>query len=143
MARTSPCTADTHRGRLRKAENFLDAAQVIADAQGEDAAGADAYVTLCVHAGIAAADVICCARRGEHARGENHSEAVELLGTADRASARHLQVLLGVKTKAGYDYRPATADDAQRAGRAAQALLEAARRIGGTGGPGPQAPAGP
>jgi len=26
---------------------------------------ADAYVTLCVHAGIAAADVICCTRFGE------------------------------------------------------------------------------
>lgn len=43
---------------------------------------ADAYVTLCVHAGIAAPDVICCASLGEHAQGENHSEAIGPENTA-------------------------------------------------------------
>jgi hypothetical protein len=51
---------------------------------------ADAYVTLLVHAGIAASDVICCARLGEHAQGDNHVEAVALLApltpTAQRPS---------------------------------------------------------
>jgi hypothetical protein len=60
--RTQPCTAAIRQGRLRKAEQFLRAANLVRDV-------ADAYSTLCVHAGIAASDVICCARLGEHAQG--------------------------------------------------------------------------
>jgi hypothetical protein len=128
MARTSPCTQDIRRGRLRKSGQFLDAASLIADRASEEAEIADVYVTLCVHAGIAASDVICCARLGQHASGEDHSDAVALLRKADDAAARHLRVLLGMKTKAGYSHRRATAGEAKRAGRAAEALLESARR---------------
>ena len=93
------------------------------------------FVTLCVHAGIAGADVICCARLGEHAQGENHAEAVDLLRSADREPAQHLRTLLGMKTKAGYSHLVASNDDVKRAGRAAEALLEAARRAhAGAGG---------
>lgn len=45
----------------------------------------DAYVPLCVHAGIAASDVVCCAKLGEHAQGENHDEAVGLLAPVGEA----------------------------------------------------------
>jgi hypothetical protein len=90
---------------------------------------ADVYVTLCVHAGIAASDVICCARLGEHANGENHNEAVALLGNADSGAARYLRVLLSLKTKAGYTHQPVTTGDVKRAARAAEALLESARRV--------------
>jgi hypothetical protein len=116
-------------GRLQKAVQFFDAAVVVQSLADEDGEIADAYVTLCVHAGIAASDAICCARLGEHAQGENHGEAVELLGKADKDSAKHLRTLLGMKTKAGYGYATATADDCKRAGRAAEALLETARRV--------------
>jgi hypothetical protein len=129
MARSSPCTPEIRRGRLRKSGQFLDAASLIADRADEEAEIADVYVTLCVHAGIAASDVICCARLGQHARGEDHNEAAALLNKADSASAKHLRVLLSMKTKAGYSHRRATADDARRAGRAAEALLESARRV--------------
>ena len=44
---------------------------------------ADAYVTLCVHAGIAAADVICCTALGKHATGDDHNHAVALLRQVD------------------------------------------------------------
>lgn len=54
--------------------------------------------------GIAAADAICAARLGEHARGENHDEAVALLSTVDKAAAAHLRALLGMKTLAGYSH---------------------------------------
>jgi hypothetical protein len=94
MARTSPCTPDIRRGCLRKSGQFLDAASLIADQANEEAEIADACVTLCVHAGIAASDAICCARLGRHARGEDHSQAVALLSKADDSSAKHLQVLL-------------------------------------------------
>lgn len=128
MTRTHPCTPEVRRGRLRKAGQFLDAANLIADQAGEQAESADAYITLCIHAGIAASDVICCARLGEHAQGESHADALAMLGRADRGSDRHLRVLLSMKTKIGYSHTGATVTEAKRAGRAAEALVESARR---------------
>lgn len=129
MARAHPCTPDVRRGRLRKAGQFLDAAILIADQASEQTGKADAYITLCIHAGIAASDVICCARLGQHAQGESHAEALAMLGQADRGSEKHLRVLLGMKTKIGYSHTEATVTEAKRAGRAAEALVEAARRV--------------
>jgi len=83
---------------------------------------------LCVLAGIAASDVICCARLGEHAQGEKHNDAVSLLKSADKQAAKHLTVLLEQKTKSAYSQAPATTGDAKRVARAAIALVEAARR---------------
>lgn len=51
------------RGRRRKAEGFMTAANIIDDLADDTADMADAFVTLCIHAGIAAADVICCRDR--------------------------------------------------------------------------------
>ena len=82
---------------------------------------ADAHVMLCVHAGIAASDVICCARLGEHSQGENHSEAIALLKTADKAAAKHLSTLLALKTKSAYSHTPVAPEEFKRAGRAAVA----------------------
>ncbi len=89
----------------------------------------DAYVTLLVHAGIAAADVICCARLGEHASGESHWQARDLLGQVNKRLADDLGTLLGVKTKAGYDHRPVSEEDRRRSARAAARLVEAARAV--------------
>jgi hypothetical protein len=89
----------------------------------------DAYVTLCVHAGIAAADVICCARLGRHAQGENHNDAIGLLEKVDTTHAQALGVLLGMKTRSGYSAVPTSTTDRKRARRAAGALVDAARLI--------------
>jgi hypothetical protein len=129
MVRTKPCTQEIRQGRLRKAAEFLDAATLIADQADGEAAAPDAFVTLCIQAGIAASDVICCARLGEHAQGQDHNDAVALLSRADSESAKHLRVLLGMKTKAGYSHTGISAADAKRAGRAADALVETARRV--------------
>ena len=129
MLRTKPCTLEIRQGRLRKAVEFLDAATLIADQAGGEAAAPDAFVTLCIQAGIAASDVICCARLGQHAQGQDHNEAVTLLSQADSESAKNLRVLLGMKTKAGYSHTGISAADARRAGRAADALVETARRV--------------
>jgi hypothetical protein len=129
MVRTNPCTPDIRQGRLRKAVEFLDAATLIAGQAGGEAAAPDAFVTLCIQAGIAASDVICCARLGQHAQGQDHNEAVAMLSQANGESAKHLRVLLGMKTKAGYSHTGISAADAERAGRAADALVEAARRV--------------
>lgn len=126
--RTQPCDAAIRRGRLLKAEQFSEAAAIVRDLADEHEDVADAYVTLCVHAGIAASDVICCSRLGEHAQGEKHNEAVGLLKTVDKEVAKHLSTLLNLKTKSGYSHTLATVDEFKRAGRAAEALVEAARR---------------
>ncbi|MEU3770350.1 hypothetical protein AB0E55_35260 [Amycolatopsis keratiniphila] len=114
---------------MHKATQFNEAADMIRELADEHEDIADAYVTLCVHAGIAASDVICCARLGEHAQGENHDEAISLLSRADKEIAKHLRTLLKLKTKAGYSHTPATVDEFKRAGRAAQTLVEEARRV--------------
>jgi hypothetical protein len=69
MRRTKDCTDTIRIGRLEKANEFHEAAVLIEDDVP------NASVDLLIDAGIAAADVICCARLGVHATGENHNEA--------------------------------------------------------------------
>lgn len=132
--RVQPCDGATRRGRLRKAEQFIGAAARIRDLADDQYELADAYVTLCVHAGIAASDVICCSRLGEYAQGDKHNDAVGLLRKADPEVATHLSTLLNLKTKSGYSHAPVTADDVKRATRTAEALVEAARRASAAAG---------
>ncbi len=126
--RSAPCTAAVRAGRLAKAEQFLAAADLVRVISEEHAEVSDAFVTLCVHGGIAACDVICCVRLGRRAQGESHNEAVALVKTTDPDAAKHLAALLRLKTKSGYSHTPVTTAEFTRAGRAAEALVEAARR---------------
>jgi hypothetical protein len=67
---------------------------------------------------------------GKHASGEDHAEAIALIDAVrpDGAQlAKALAVLLGMKTRAGYSYRPVNAVDRKRARRQAELLLSAAR----------------
>ncbi len=132
MSRVADCDKTIRQGRMAKAEEFADAARVVQDLAEGPGDVADAYVTLCVHAGIAASDVICCARLGRYAQGNDHHEAVDLLKTAGPGFEQHLATLLGLKTKSGYSHLPATAGEVKRAGRAVEALLGEARRAHGT-----------
>jgi hypothetical protein len=126
--RTRSCDSAVRHGRLRKAGKFLDAANLVLDFADDDEDSADACTALCVLAGIAASDVICCASFGHHALGEDHNEAISLLRSADKDASKHLGVLLGLKTKSGYSHTSVTAEEVKRAGRAAEALVERARR---------------
>ena len=102
-APTRKCSAKDRSGRMAKARQFSDAATLISELASDDSNLGDAYITLCVHAGIAAADVICCARLG-----------------------KELRRLLGLKTKAGYSSAPSSAADQKVAGRASTRLVDAA-----------------
>lgn len=125
--RTTPCPKPVRSGRLRKAGQFLDAAtDVLALADDQDDIG-DAYVTLCVHAGIAAADVLCCAGLGTYASGQDHNEAIAMLKQLDGTAAGHLNTLLNLKTKAGYTSNAVSAAEVKRAERAATDLVKRAR----------------
>jgi hypothetical protein len=130
MARSRRCDEATIVGRLRKAEQFLDAADTIREFADDEHEVGDVLVTLCVHAGIAAADVLCCVALGEHALGEDHNEALALLTRVrpdGAALAKSLRPLLGMKTRAGYSHQPVATDDRKRAYRAAEKLVRAAR----------------
>jgi hypothetical protein len=128
------CGPSDARGRLAKAKQFHDAAELIREFAENEAEVGDAVVTLLVHAGIAAADAICCAALGEHAQGENHVEAVQHLKRVspdgDKLSEA-LHSLLSAKTRAGYSAEPVNADMRKRTKRAADVLVAAAKdRVG-------------
>ena len=129
MPRARRCTPQVREGRLAKANQFVSVARDVADLADQAKDVADAYVTLLVHAGIAAADVICCARLGEYTHGVDHNDAIALLKTADAAAARHLETLLKMKTRVGYGHTPASQEDLKKAQRAGDALLKAARAV--------------
>jgi hypothetical protein len=52
-----------------------------------------------------------------------------MLKQAEAGMEKHLRTLLNLKTKVAYTHQPATADERRKASRAAEALVEAARRI--------------
>jgi hypothetical protein len=87
-------------------------------------------VTLCVHCGVAAANVICCIALGGHVQGEDHNEAVTQLSKVrpdGAALGNALRTLLGMKTRAGYSHEHISAAGCKRAQRTAERLLGAAR----------------
>lgn len=121
-------TPAAEAGRRHKAEQFARATEIV-DALADDEYDLiDAVVTLCVHAGIAASDVVCMRRLGTYMQSENHTDAVKHLRGADAAAASQLSTLLGMKTKAGYGYDSISGTDAKRAVRAMHALLVAMRQ---------------
>ena len=128
---------ETISGRLRKAEQFMEGAETIREFAGEEGDIGDAYVTLCVHAGIAASDVLSCIALGTHVQSENHSEAVAHLAKVrpdGKALSNSLRALLVMKTRAGYSHQQVNTNDRKRAQRAAKRLVQTARQrrvIGG------------
>jgi len=130
MARTQACTDAIKSGRLRKANQFRDAATTIREVADDEAEVGDAFVTLLVHAGIGATDAICCHELGVHAHGDSHNEAVRLIRRVKPDGgelAKALDTLLGAKTRAGYGYQPVSKDTRTRCWRAAERLVLAAR----------------
>ena len=128
--RTRDCDAAFTAGRLRKAEQFLESAEIVREVSDDEAEVGDALVTLCVHAGIAASDVLCCKALGHYVQGDDHRLAVTELSKVrpdGKALSTDLRALLGMKTRAGYGAPPVSAEDRKRAWRRAESLVEAAR----------------
>ena len=131
---TKPCDDAVAAGRLKKAKQFLRAAEDVGELADQDSEVRDAVVTLYVHAGIAAADAICCKTLHEYSMGaDSHTEAISLLKRVRQPDgtelAKALTRLLSVKTKAGYAHRSVTETEHKRAVRAAEDLLEAAQEL--------------
>jgi hypothetical protein len=130
VTRLRECDEAIAGGRLRKAEQFLDAAATVRDLADDEADVGDALVTLCVHAGIAASDVICCKALGHFVQGEDHLQAIAELSKVmpdGRQLGNDLRALLQMKTRAGYAAPPVSAEQRKRAWRRAERLVEAAR----------------
>ncbi len=130
-SRLRKCDEATIAGRLRKAEQFMEGAETIRELAAEEGDVGDAYVTLCIHAGIAAADVVCCIALGEHAQGDDHSEAVAHLASVrpdGKSLSNALRTLLMMKSRAGYSHQRVSTTDRKRAQRATEKLLDAANQ---------------
>ncbi|UJP38886.1 hypothetical protein [Cellulomonas palmilytica] len=126
---TKKADVNVRAGRLAKARQFAAVAHDVLDLADEAQDVADAFVTLAVHAGIAASDVICSARLGIYHHGERHEEAVALLKKADADAAKHLDRLLQMKTLAGYSYTPVSGEKRVKAERAMDALIATANSV--------------
>jgi hypothetical protein len=127
MARTRYCDPAVVTGRLAKAIEFFGAAELL------ETTAANAAGDLFVDAGIAASDVICCVRLGEHASGENHNQAIALLDKADSGSGKHLSTLLGLKNKVAYTHHTLSGAECKKMNRAASHLVESARLAAASG----------
>ncbi len=123
MMRTKKCTTATSLGRLKKAEEFLEDAELLSS----DRERRNSAATLYVDAGIAAADVICCKSLGEHAQGPDHGDAIALLGRVDRNLSRDLAVLLWNKSLISYSARQIAEGEFKKIQRSATRLVEEAR----------------
>jgi hypothetical protein len=124
------CGEGTAAGRLRKAEQFREAAKTIRDLADDEADVGDAFVTLCVHAGIAASDTICCEVLGHHVQGDDHGMAIAELSNVwpdGKELGGDLSALLRMKSQAEYGPIPVTVEQRKRAWRRAERLVEAAR----------------
>jgi hypothetical protein len=128
--RLRDCDDTVAAGRLRKAEQFREAAATIREFADDEAEVGDAFVTLCIHAGIAAADAVCCKALGHHAQGDDHSQAISELTKVSpdgKELSKGLRTLLQLKPRAEYGPIAVTADQRKRAWRSAERLVEAAR----------------
>lgn len=90
--------------RLFQADAYLAAARLVVD-DPTDVANPGVAAALAVLAGIAAADAACCARLAVRARGQDHHQAIALVGTVTPngpAMAKDLERLLKRKDSVHY-----------------------------------------
>ena len=113
------------RAHLRKAREYLEAAELSLDLELFNAATSSA-----VSAGINAKDAICLVLTGRTGKTENHQHAVRELrdaGPQGRALEHTFQRLLGLKSVAQYQSADVSPANARRAVEWAERMVEAAK----------------
>lgn len=128
MNPSKPCSPAKRAGRLIKAEQFLKAAELIKSNLDDDDL-VDSLITLSVHAGIGASDVICCIKLGRHPSGPDHRNAVLMLSQIDVDLGRHLKNLLDMKGHSGYSEHASSIESCTSAFLSASELLANARML--------------
>ena len=127
QVRTRSVSAAQARAYLAKAEEYLAAA-----ADSLEARRLIAATSLAIHSAINAADAVTGVRLGRRAAGQDHDEALRLLGQsgADGAEmARHLSRLLPLKTRTEYDPDEIPLSTAEKAVERAGNCVALARRV--------------
>lgn len=128
--RVQTCDQADARIRLDQARHFLDVAEVVHDNDLD--ASLSVAASLCVLAGIAASDAVCCLALGKRARGQDHREAEALVarvpGVGDEM-ARALRRLLNLKDEAHYGMLYVSREKTATAVRNARRLVESAERV--------------
>ena len=117
------CTPGECRARRDQAHAFLEVAELVLT---EDRREAHVSAALAVLAGIAAADAICGFSLGKWSRGQDHNQAVDLLGDValrDTTLPTKLRRLLADKDAAHYSSALITVVKANSMVRQAAALL--------------------
>jgi hypothetical protein len=129
--RTQPCSIAQARTRLAHARKFLEVAEMAAG-EAADVEYASAATALAVLAGIAASDAACCAALGRRSRGQDHQQAVGLLGQVETEGHRAspaLRRLLSLKDEAHYGLFDVGGQDLQAALRQAKTLVDFAAEV--------------
>lgn len=136
--RTSSCSKDDARNRLKRAESFLLVADLVLGErvegpyQDDDINLSGVAAALAVLAGIAAADAACCHRLGARSRGQDHAQAVELARqVVPRGDdlAKDLDRLLDLKGNAHYGILGVSDGDARKAVEWARRACANARAV--------------
>jgi hypothetical protein len=115
-----PCTLADARARLHDADAFLLTAEAADDP--------DVVATNAIHAGIAAADAICCVAMRERSSDGNHRAAADLLREVDPELAGTFSRLLDRKQQAAYESRDISTAVAASCVRQAKTLVDGPRR---------------
>lgn len=126
-AKTKRVSRADSRAFLRQAEEYLEAAH-----DGLELERYNAATSAAVHAGINATDAICGTTLGIRSTSPDHAAVLDLLsqaGTEGRKAAASLSRLISVKSQAEYDPSPISRSRAAGATRAAEKILEIARRL--------------
>jgi hypothetical protein len=129
-SRTSACGEGEARVRLADAKAQLQLAELAG--AGSPAAVIKAAVSSAVLAGIAASDAACCKALGRTNRGQNHRDAIELLGQVlpgGADAAKQLERLLSLKDESQYGFTHLTGQKLRQAVRRARALVTYAEDV--------------
>lgn len=131
VGRTSICTPADGQVRLEQARAFLEVAELVLEESDDGLATPQVAASLAVLCGIAASDAVCCRRLGERSRGQDHRQAVALVGTVSPdgpAMAKDLRRLLEIKDQSHYAATMVSAARAAQAVQWARRLYDVAAR---------------
>lgn len=129
--RTADCTLAQGRLRVRQAEAFAMAADLVLS-DDTDVATPGVAAALAVLAGIAASDGACCARLRKRPRAQDHTEAIRLLRTVvphGEDMAKNLGRLLAAKDEAHYGLELVDRTKARRLLGYAQRITDLAGQV--------------
>jgi hypothetical protein len=127
------CGLEQARIRLRQAQAFVwVAGLVLADTDNPDLPLGGVTAAVAVLSGIAAADAACCARLGKQYRGQDHTQAVDLVRTVrpqGELLAKDLGRLLAIKDNVHYQAIAISATDAKAAVAQARRMVDTVAKL--------------